>query len=192
MILFDLGGVLIDTDFDRLAVLFPELDPVILRTRWLDSPSVRQFELGLIEPTEFASRFIREWALTISPDAFIELFTSWPDGPYPGARELVTLVRQKHRVGCLSNCNILHWERFDAILPWFDQTYSSHLLGAIKPDAAIFHGVASLSGEAPRDIWLLDDSPSNVEAAQEAGFRSFLVQGVEQTRTVLSEQGLID
>lgn len=192
LLLFDLGGVLIENaTFARLSVLSPRpADASALKDRWLASPAVRRFELGETSPDEFARAFIDEWGITLSLAAFLAEFTAWPVGFYPGARALLRSLRERYRVGCLSNSNVLHWEKFGGFKEDFDIALASHRLGAIKPQQQAFVRALEVCGAAPPDVYFFDDSPANVDAAKRLGIRAFHVDGIGQLRDVLRAQGL--
>jgi len=177
VLLFDLGGVLVDNDvFDSLrALVGADPDDRTLRDRWLRSPAVRSFELGEITPDEFAARFVEEWRLALAPGEFLEAFAAWVKQPYPGAEALVTGLRRDHRVCCFSNSNVVHWPRAAGFLALFDAAYSSHLLGQIKPDAAAFVAVLRELDVAAGAVCFFDDTLANVVAARAVGMDAFHV-----------------
>lgn len=193
LLLFDLGGVLIQSAvFDSLNRLLPEpLDNAAIKERWLFSPAVRRFELGEISPEEFAESIIAEWGLRISPQAFLEEFITWPRDFFPGARETIRDLRKSYRVACLTNSNVLHWERFDGFQEDFDVRMSSHLLGAIKPDRDIFMLALDHCDVKPTEIYFFDDSPANVHSAQNLGITAFHVDGFQSLQNVLRVEGLL-
>jgi putative hydrolase of the HAD superfamily len=69
--------------------------------------------------------------------------------------------------------------------------FSSHLLGEIKPDAAVFRKVMSELDVAPGSLYFFDDSAPNVEAARELGVNAFWVKGIEATTRRLEAEGLL-
>jgi HAD superfamily hydrolase (TIGR01509 family) len=178
-LLFDLGGVLIENvGFERIKRLMPEVvDTAVLKQRWLASPPVRAFELGQISAAEFAIRLADDYQLLCSPQEFLAEFTLWPRGFYDGALELMRTLRERHRIGCLTNSNVVHWERFSGFADIFDVTLSSHHIGVIKPDHECFEHAIAQCGVAPGDVWFFDDSVPNVDAAREAGMRASHVEG---------------
>ncbi len=198
VLLFDLGGVLVHTKgFASIkALLEPSgcaeaRDDQLLRDRWLSSPSVRDFELGRITAPEFAARFVAEWELSLSPAAFLADLEAWIDHVYPGAEELLATLRTRYRVCCLSNCNELHWATMAEFLRCFDDAFSSHLLGHIKPDEEAFWAVLRTLGVGPEEVLFFDDSRANVAAAEGLGIRSFLVHGPEEVRRILEREGVL-
>ncbi|MFZ6656899.1 HAD-IA family hydrolase [Undibacterium sp. TJN19] len=195
LLLFDLGGVLIENNtFSRLQALLPQTiegtELSILKEKWLSSPVVRCFELGQIAPSEFARQFIEEWSLTLSEQDFISEFLSWLKGYYPGAHWLIQRLRQKYRVACLSNSNVLHWEKFGQLDTDFDLAMSSHLLGAIKPDAAAFAMALAHCQVTPDEVWFFDDVQPNVLAAAELGIKAFHTDGFADVQTTLLANGI--
>jgi glucose-1-phosphatase len=193
VVLFDLGGVLVETGvFSALTSLMPEpLDGEPLRERWLRSQAVRSFELGRISPMAFARRFVEEWELQLAAEAFLDRFCTWIWGPYPGAEDLVTALRDWHHVSCLTNCNEVHWSELAPFLSHFDSAFSSHLLGEIKPDQKAFEVVMRELAASPERVYFLDDSRLNIEAAQRLGIRAFRVEGIAAARQVLDSEGLL-
>ena len=191
-LLFDLGGVLIENvGFERFDALLPQ--PVgidALKQRWLASTSVRNFELGLSDAPDFARACVDEWELSCSPAVFIDEFTTWPKGFYPGALDLIATLRGRHRIGCLTNSNALHWARFDGFQEIFDVTLSSHRIGLIKPDAACFmHAIEACDVDAS-DILFFDDSVPNVEAARRCGIDAVVANGIGEVRRILAGRGI--
>jgi glucose-1-phosphatase len=164
---------------------------MIIKERWLFSPSVRRFERGEIASCEFAQSFITEWGLRLTPQAFVKEFASWPREFFPGAREIIRDLRTTYRVGCLSNSNALHWERFGGFEEDFDITLFSHLLGAVKPDCEIFLLALRECGVEPSEVYFFDDCCANVRTAQSLGITAFHVDGFKSLQDVLRIQGLL-
>ena len=193
LLLFDLGGVLIENSgFERLNVLLPEPIRIdALKKRWLASSLVRRFELGHIPADEFAERFVADWEFSCSPEEFLEEFVSWPKGFYPGAQKLLADLRQVHRVGCLSNSNVLHWEKFGGLEGHFDVALSSHVLGVIKPDQECFERALHVCGVEANEVLFFDDSIANVLGARRLGIRAWHVNGVEELKLALRKEGLL-
>lgn len=194
VLLFDLGGVLIDNPgFARLNELLPQPLPWLeLKERWLRAEAGRRFESGRITPDDFAREAVAEFGIVMAPEVFIEEFAGWPRPVGPEQIELITRLKRRFRVACLSNTNVLHWERFADFVALFEVALASHLTGKLKPDAEAFeHAVAEL-GVLAEEIAFFDDSVSNIEAARLAGMRAYQVEGLSELKAVLSEQGFLE
>ncbi len=195
VLLFDLGGVLIDfAGFDELSRLLPDSPGrAEIRSRWINSEAVQGFERGHIDPDEFAQRIIAEYRLHLSVEGFIVQFVEWARGPYPGAVELLHQVRQTHRVASLSNSNALHTPIHRRSLEHVVETfYFSDEIGRVKPDRAIFDHVVRDLAVPPERIAFFDDTAVNVEAARNVGLNAYWVDGIDALRTQLQDLGVIN
>lgn len=188
--MFDLGGVLVEnTMFEELRQLVDgDVHVSDLKTRWLQSRTARDFELGNCSPDAFAIAMVEEFQLSISPAEFLDVFAGWPKDFYPGVPDLLANLRERHATGCLSNSNELHWT--DHVTSHFDYCYSSHLLKRIKPDTEVFEAVTDDIGCQPGDVVFFDDSRLNVDAAQAFGWEAHLTVGYVELRRLLSETGI--
>lgn len=191
VLLFDLGGVLVENvGFDRLNAMLPApLCTEELKTRWLASPAVRAFEIGSSSPEVFASGVVSEWQLALSPRSFLEAFTHWPKGLYPGASELLAGLRDRYTLACLSNSNEVHWQRFNGFREHFQISLSSHLLGEVKPDPQCFARALRECNTTASEVAFFDDALVNVAAARALGIQAFHVNGLAEVRQSLSENG---
>jgi putative hydrolase of the HAD superfamily len=194
VLLFDLGGVLVDfAGFEELGSLLPNApDRSMVRQRWIESEAVRLFERGDISAEQFASRFLEEWRLDLSPRTFLREFARWRRGLYPGAARLLERLRKTHRLAYLSNSNELHApahrESLDGL---FDHSYFSHELRLLKPEPEIFeHAIRELAVPL-RQIAFFDDTAVNVEAAADTGMCAHLVGGVSDLEHCLERLGVI-
>ena len=195
VLLFDLGGVLIDfAGFEELGQLVPDSPGrKEIRSRWIDSETVQRFERGHIGPDEFARRAIVEFQLQLSAEDFIRHFVEWARGPYPGATELLRGVHQTHRLAALSNSNELHTpihrRSLESVI---DSFYFSDEIGHVKPDRAIFDHVVRDLAVPPERIAFFDDTTVNVEAARELGLNAHWVDGIDALRSQLQTLGLLE
>lgn len=195
LVLFDLGGVLIDfRGVEPMKALSGIESDDELWERWLTCEWVRRFERGQCEPADFAAGMVDDWQLTITPDDFIEQFATWPGGPLAGADELVDETRAAVVIGCLSNTNALHTDlnflRFP-LFEKFEHRLLSHELGVLKPDREVFDRVAELLPVPRERVLFLDDNRLNVDGAIEAGFRAVRTQGVDEARAALVASGVL-
>ena len=196
LVLFDLGGVLIElSGVSAMRELAGMDNDDQLWERWLSCPWVRAFERGECTPEEFAAGMVEEWTLTVAPSEFLDAFRTWPVGPLPGAEELVDTVRAVIAVGCLSNTNAMHTvERFSlwSIFAAFEPRLLSHELGMLKPDRVLFDRVAELVDLEPARVLFLDDNIINVDGARGAGFTAMHTRGVEEARSALVDAGILE
>jgi glucose-1-phosphatase len=194
VVLFDLGGVLIDlggvAPMKGLAAI--DHDDELWR-RWLTCRWVRSFERGECSVDDFAAGMVDDWELPVGPEVFLESFRNWPGGPLPGADELVRNTQRVVPVGCLSNTNAMHWEDFVRwpALGSLDYRFLSFELGIVKPDRELFDRVAELLPVPAGRVLFLDDNLINVDGATAAGFRAQHVRGVDEARAALVAAGVL-
>lgn len=191
-ILFDLGGVLIRVTGISTMMEWSGLPTEQFWERWLASPTVRGFESGQISSELFASLLVDEFDLPVDASDFLNQFSNWLAGPYPGAAELLKTLTPYYRLVSLSNTNALHWERMVNemdLLEGFDFNFPSHQTGLLKPDKQAFNYVCEALDAKPENILFLDDNQVNVDAAASVGIVSYRVQGVEGAQKILANLG---
>jgi len=196
VVLFDLGGVLVELTGVPVLLgwLNHSMDAEALWRYWLASPAVRRFELGQTTAKEFGAAMVRELDLPVTPDVFLEAFTQWPRGVYPGVEPLLESLRRSYRLACFSNNNELHWERICTGMGlgrYFEASFPSHLIGHLKPDRAAFEYVATALGCAPGRILFLDDNQVNVDGAFAVGMQARRTGGFPAVQLALAELGLM-
>jgi glucose-1-phosphatase len=197
VLLFDVGGVLVELSGveTMLEWLGRRVTADELWRMWLQSVPVRQFETGRIDAAEFAAGVISEFGLPIEPQRFLEAFIGWPTGLYPGTLEMLARIPRSYRRAILSNTNSLHWPRVLGEMQLgaaFEHHFVSHLTGRIKPDSDAFEHVVESLGCVPAQVLFLDDNSLNIESAQRFGMHAIRVRGAAETRSVLTQLGIID
>ena len=194
VILFDLGGVLVELTGVPTMIQWSghQYDDDGLWAAWLNSESVRSFETGVTNASQFADQLIDEMDLSVEKTEFLDKFTRWPQGLFPGVTGLLSDLREQHTLACLSNTNELHWPRLmnemglDELL---DHHFPSHTLGMLKPDLEIFEHVVQSLSCTPASILFLDDNAINVTSAREVGMAAYQVKGPDDVRKLCQELG---
>ncbi len=194
ILLFDLGGVLVEAS-GRAALreLAPaEMSEAAILAKWHASKAVLAFETGQITADRFSQDFVRDWGLSTSPQAFLDSFRGWVKGFYPGALEMLALLKKRHRLACLSNTNEIHWSRLSQAPAYFEQCILSFETGWMKPQVHAYEAAAQALAAEYSTIWFFDDLEANIEAARALGMQAVRVSGLEETRAVLRQQGYLD
>lgn len=196
VLLFDLGGVLVEfSGIACLRALLPSpTNDAAIRERLTGCQLLRQFEVGALEPMDFAKAFVADWRLGVPPADFLLEFRDWSRGLLPGARALLDTLRPRYRVAALSNSNAVHWDRNTSdlgITALFEPALSSHQLKCHKPDPAIYLKTLECLAVPADRVAFFDDFEPNVEGARAVGIRSFHVQGVTQLAECLRRHGFM-
>ncbi len=196
ILLFDLGGVLVEfSGVQNLAVLLQgRLSESEILEQMSHYPPFEQFGLGKLSREDFGNRFVKDWNLELPPEDFLREFRSWSKCLFPGAVELLTLLRPRFRLAALSNSNELHWDRNTndlGVTGLFEVAISSHQIGLYKPDPKMYLTALDRLDASPNRVMFFDDVPANVAAASALGIRAFQVEGVEGVRSQLIQEQLL-
>jgi glucose-1-phosphatase len=192
-LLFDLGGVLVELSGVARMMSWSNLTEDEIWQRWRRSTSVRKFETGGCSAENFSRLMVDEFALTVSPESFLDAFVAWPV-PYPGACELLQQLSLRFRTACLSNTNQVHWERFEnesELLNHFHITLPSHLTGKMKPDPEVYHHALDVLDQDPESIFFMDDNQQNIDSARELGIQAELTLSLTGVVSNLKARGLL-
>ena len=127
-------------------------------------------------------------------EQFLQQFAGWLGTPYAGAIELLEALQGRYLLACLSNINVVYWERQvtqTGLRASFDRCYASHEIGCLKPDPRSYAHVVSDLGVRPDAVVFFDDTERNVEAAVSMGMQAYRVQGPSEAKTVLRQLALL-
>jgi putative hydrolase of the HAD superfamily len=195
VLLFDLGGVLVDVAPVDMALASLGLAPepnVVARLAALECWS--RHETGAIDSQLFAEQLIAELALELDAERVLTEFEAWNLGFLAGAVETLAELRGRHRLAVLSNTNEVHWKRLSGemgIPGLVEVAFASHLIGLRKPDERVYRHVAAELGVGVADLVFFDDNPANIEAARGLGMRAWQVEGIASLRERLDALGYL-
>ncbi|MEY8712444.1 glucose-1-phosphatase [Mangrovibacter phragmitis] len=181
--IFDLGNVIIDIDFNRVLGTWSHYTHVPLarvKERFHMGESFQRHERGEISDDVFIQNMSHELCLPLSPEQFTEGWQAVFVGLRPEVIDIMRSLRsQQQRVVVLSNTNLLHtlfWrERWPEVDDAASHVYLSHEIGMRKPEPEIYQYVLSQEGVAASDAVFFDDNHENINAAQQLGITSVLV-----------------
>lgn len=206
LICFDLGRVLVRIcadwhDAARQAGVHRRLDLQNPRVRQAIDDAVADLEVGAIDSARFSSRVAELGEMT--PDDVDAIVAVYLRGVYDEVDDLLDeLAAADLPTACLSNTNADHWRlMFDDPAPPFAplaslrHRFASHLVGARKPDPAVYAHVEQTVGVRPERIVFFDDLPDNVQAARSRGWRAHRVDPdappMPQVRAALNAEGVL-
>jgi putative hydrolase of the HAD superfamily len=196
-LLFDLGGVVIDIDFERVLRHWARLSRYTeaqLRARCVLDDLYERYERNEVGDAEFFDHVRRVLALQ-ADDA--EIAAGW-NAIFVGLnREVMAQVAATtHRVPSfvLTNTSACHqatWTRaYPVLFETFRGVYASTDLGMRKPERRAFDAVVARIGVDPGRILFFDDMPQNVEGARCAGLQAVLVGSPGDVAAALAAAGL--
>ncbi len=194
-IIFDLGKVLLNLDFNASIVAFQQLglkNDVLDNKQVYSDPVFYELEVGKVTPAEFCNR-VRE--VLNNPDATdLQIEDAWYSMilDIPASRVKVVLELSKnYNVYLFSNTNQIHIERLHRAFKaehgidfpsLFVKDFYSHEIHERKPDLSSYKKVIELSGINPKESIFIDDLEKNIIGAQQSGLKTFwLKDGMELT-----------
>ncbi len=198
-IIFDLGGVLLNVDYNLTRQAFEKLGVVDFDSMYSQANADKLFqnlEMGKISDLNFYKELNRCTGLDLSPS---EIDTAW-NAMLLDFREksLVFLeeISEKYNLFLLSNTNYIHMAAFKKIFhscprtrtfeAYFNKAFYSCEIGFRKPDADCYEYVLSTLAIKPEKTLFIDDSEHNIEGAIKAGLQTiYLTEG-----NVIEELGL--
>lgn len=176
-IIFDLGGVVVDWNPERLMQLYPgdpEM-PVALFKKGFFQEYWQEFDRGMVSQTQlvqemscFSGRCYAEcWD-------FME-FIKHSLQNNPKTVELIKdLSAQGYRLFCLSNMSLEFYDYLKdrEVFRYFEGQIISALEHVIKPEKEIFEILLSRYGLLPEESLYIDDLEDNIRVARELGFHT--------------------
>lgn len=192
-IIFDLGGVLLNINYQKTADAFVELgfhDFNSMYTQYTADEIFSKLETGKIRNEDFYNSLLVKAAQPIRVE---DLQTAWNAMLLDFRTESLDKLRQlknDYHIFLLSNTNDIHWQAFQTIFTestgedsldhYFHKAYYSHQIGLRKPNADIYEFVAADAGLQMAETIFIDDSYNNIEAAASLGFQTHLLKPGEK------------
>ena len=195
-LLFDLGGVVIEIDFERVWARWARDArlPVeaIRRPIGRFEPYLR-YECGAISLEEFLEALRRAMNVNLTDT---QLLAGWNEifvGEMPGIADLLNAVKPRLPLYVFSNTNRAHedhWSvQFASLLAPFRKVFVSSTIGLRKPDRPAFDHVVAEMGVPAASVLFFDDSVENVEGARRAGLTAEHVRGTAEIAAALARHG---
>lgn len=188
-IIFDLGGVLLDIDFNKASTAFKRIGVTAIDEMYsqntIDS-LFKDLETGSINEENFYTA-IKASGKNETTDEQIR--NSWNALLLDFRKESMAALKQlkkKYKLFLLSNTNSIHLDAFNKIFEtsgiegkfkdYFDKVYFSHEIGCRKPDAKAYEIVLNENDLNPAETLFIDDSVANIEGAKAAGLQTILLE----------------
>ena len=186
-IIFDLGGVLIEVNFNRIYHAFEN----ILQIPAGSLESQMKFDVAVwkhlysrhCEPEDIR-KLLGKWLPRPMTDAEIRQAVNAELGEEIHTTvEVLEKLSRTHRTACLSNTNSIHWNEMlqRCKFPQFlHEKLASQELGLCKPDAEIYERTLEVLKTTGNKCLFFDDRVENVEGARKVGINAELFTSHEQ------------
>lgn len=204
-IIFDLGGVLLNIDYNLTEKAFAGLgckDFNNIYSKAKQTSLFNDFEMGNIPETGFFEELKHLAGLKHTPEQ--ELVNAWnamlinlPEENY----SLLKSLQNKYRVFLLSNTNETHIKKFTEIIEQshgfsnfeklFEKTYYSSEIGLRKPNSDCFLHILSENNLNAKETVFIDDSIQHIEGAAKTGIHAHWLDLPKTTGQLLKELSLL-
>jgi len=174
-LLFDLGKVVVDFNFDlgmqrfasRSALDRKAFERVLFDDAWLPL-----YERGEITSAQYHRHLCESGKLDMCLEEFHESWSSvfLPDLLIP--ESLIASLSGRYPLILVSNTNESHVnyiERNYNVLRYFHVKIFSHVVGSLKPDRRIYEAAIAAAGHPPDALFFTDDREENVRGAKDLG-----------------------
>lgn len=195
-VLSDLGRVIIHFDntifFEKMVNHSPFSKEEIAEIASTHSSPRRAFDKGEITPEEFYSQVTTLLKARIDYDHFYSIYND-VFSLNPGVLDILKKLKKNHRLLLLSNTDVMRFgfvkKRFPEILIFNDYVLS-YEVGEMKPHPRIYEEALKKAETAAGECVFIDDIEENIEAAQELGIKTILMQPRTDLEAALREIGL--
>lgn len=196
-VIFDLGKVLLDFDYDlviRRLAAGGGSDSRTVRRLLIESSLLTDYEMGHFDSESFYDRLRAALGLRMDYHGFRKQFADI-FSPMTGMIELHAALRKRGiPTFIFSNTNeiaVTHIRERYPFFSGFDDYVFSYEIGAMKPAPAIYAAMEQRVGVPPEQLLYFDDRIENVEAGRARGWRAVVQTTVEQSRAALCDAGFL-
>ena len=190
-ILFDLGAVLIDIDFEKVCKSFEKIGIKDFENQYSQlsaSTLFEDLEKGKISDTFFYEEIQKQLQSNISSEGIKNAWNSILLDFRVDTMQYLTDLKNEYNLFLLSNTNAIHLTEINLLAQqqlhveeldvYFTKAYYSFKTGMRKPNADIFQFVLQDAGIEAEETLFIDDSKPNIITAQQLGFNThFFLKG---------------
>jgi len=203
-ILFDLGGVLLNINYQNTLKAFKNLglkNADLLYTQANQTSLFDAFEIGELSEDEFINEIKSLLPNNVSNKQVIEAWNAMLLD-FPAHRfNLLKDLKNKYPLYLFSNTNSIHEKAFLKIIEntfknetlenQFVGYHLSHHLNARKPHPESFQKVLEINKLKANETLFIDDSVQHIEGAKKAGLVAYLLNPNQDVTVLLTELNII-
>ena len=185
-LIFDLGGVIIDLDFEASFRQFSDLSglpssAIVDRTEGM--MFFTEYEKGMLSSADFRKQIQQLLGFSASDVQIDEAWCAMLGGIPTARLQLLQKLKQQYRTFALSNTNEIHVRKFNNIVEkslgraqlfhdHFEQVYFSHEMKMRKPDTEIYKTVLDEQSLMAEETLFIDDNYENILGAEKLNIRT--------------------
>ena len=195
-IVFDMGGVLIDFNFDRtLKEYYPEKYHDILNQLVFKNDVWRRMDGGFERSDDVIARVV-----PLLPEETRQLMSDMISDFYPympaidGMADLIKRLKKAgYSVYLLSNATPRFFDRYLDIpaLTLMDGYFISALYKLLKPQREIYEAFCNKFSLKAEECFFIDDMPQNIQGAKDYGMSGFVFKkDIQALEKALNDEGV--
>src|SRR3954470_12961402 len=184
-LLFDLGRVVLDTDFARTLVCWAGhagCEQAELTRRFSADEAYKSHERGEISDAEFFASLRTALGIDVPDAQFLEGWNAIFAGTMPEIEPLLARAARSLPLYAFSNTNRAHEAHFSqayaGVLGHFRKLFLSSTIGLRKPEAAAYDHVVREIGVPAERIVFFDDLAENIGGARARGLTAIHVTSI--------------
>ena len=185
-LIFDLGNVIIDIDFDLTFRAFSKLSSEYsweeVRHFIKEKHIWEDYEKRLSDDIEFRETLRKELKIKASDSELDKAFCGLLQKIQPERIKLIEKLSKKYRLFILSNTSNIHFQQVEKLLfestginhfsEIFETVFLSFEMGKLKPEIEIYQQVLKEANLEAKETLFLDDMLINLEAASTLGIHT--------------------
>jgi len=184
-IIFDLGGVLLDLDFQRTIDAFEKLGLKDFENMFSQSKADELFEkleTGRLTESDFYAAVKKRTEKTITESEIDHAWNALILNFRTESLALLERLAPNYKLYLLSNTNSIHVSYFKKIFTkqtgkplldaYFSKVWYSNEVGLRKPGAEIFEFALKEENLVAAETLFIDDTLTNIETAKKLGFKT--------------------
>jgi putative hydrolase of the HAD superfamily len=187
-IIFDLGGVLLDIDYNLTRKAFERLGVANFDEMYSQANAnflFQNLETGKITEPEFYKELNRATGLHLSEREIKKAWNAMLLSFREKSLEFLEQLKNRYQIYLLSNTNQIHLnsfyeiyhqkERKNSFEQIFNKAFYSFEIGLRKPDVDCYEWVLNDLQIDPQKSLFIDDSINNIHGAEKAGLQTLLL-----------------
>jgi glucose-1-phosphatase len=189
-IIFDLGGVILNIDYNLTIEAFQQLGLVDFQSIYSKAQQNNlfdQYECGHISSKEFIAEILKSCNQVITEKDVTKAWNAMLLDLPTKRLELLANLKNRYRTFLLSNTNDIHMVAYGDYLQqnfgfrdltnYFERQYLSYEIGMRKPNVEIFEHVLLQNNLNAAETIFIDDSIQHIEGARKAGITAVHLTG---------------
>ena len=188
-IIFDLGGVILDVDYNLTRTAFEKLGVTHFDEMYSQTTADQLFqklETGRISEKDFHAELNRCTGLHLSAQEINQAWNAMLLTFREDSLRFLDELSPRYNLFLLSNTNHIHLKALQKIFherkrdksfeEYFTKAFYSCDIGLRKPDAVCYQWVLETLSIDPHHTLFIDDSTKNIEAANNEGMQTILLE----------------